>query len=71
VFQATFNCNEEELKYLTELHRKMESFLELIKQREEMLHTAKAGPGKKPDSKDEQRKPGMRALLPSSRRSCT
>jgi hypothetical protein len=66
-FQATFDRNEEEFKYLTELHRKMDPFLELIRQREEMLlelRTAKAEPGKKPDLKHEQRKRKMRALLP-------
>jgi hypothetical protein len=59
--------NEAELKYITELHRKMEPFLELIGQREEILlelHAAKADPRKKPDPKDEQRKRRIRALLP-------
>jgi hypothetical protein len=66
-FQATFDRNEEELKYLTELHRKMKPFLELIGQREKLLlelHAVKAEPRKKPDPKDEQRKRRMRALLP-------
>jgi hypothetical protein len=66
-FQAIFDRNKEELKDLTELHRKMESFLELIGQKEEMLRelrTAKAEPGKKPDPKNEQKKRKMRALLP-------
>jgi hypothetical protein len=66
-FQATFNRNEEEFKYLTELQRKIDPFLELIGQREEMLlelHTGKAEPGKKSDLKGEQRKRRMRALLP-------
>jgi hypothetical protein len=65
-FQATSDRNEEEPKYLTELHREMESFREPIGQREEMLlelHEAKAAPGKKPNRKDEQRKCRMRALL--------
>jgi hypothetical protein len=65
--QATFDRNEEELIYLTELHRKMEPFLELIGHREEMLlelHAAKTEPGKKPDPREEQRKRRMRALLP-------
>jgi hypothetical protein len=35
-FQAIFGRNEEELRYLTELHRKTEPFLE--------LHSAKAEP---------------------------
>jgi hypothetical protein len=66
-FQATFDRNEEELKYLTELHRKIDPFLELIGQKEEMLlelHAAKAEPEKKLDPKDKQRKGRMKALLP-------
>jgi hypothetical protein len=73
-FQATFDRNEQELKYLMELHGKMEPFLELIGEREEMLlelRAARVEPGKKPDPKDEQGKRGMRALLPRLERSCT
>jgi hypothetical protein len=47
--QAISDRDEEELKYLTELHRKMEPFLELVQQREESLlelHATKAEPGK-------------------------
>jgi hypothetical protein len=60
--QATFDRNEEELKDLTELHRKMEPFLEMIGQREAvLLELQNAAKG---DPKDEQRKRRMRALLP-------
>jgi hypothetical protein len=69
-----FETNKEELKNLAALHHKMEPFLELIQQREQMLLEVQTQKPEQPkitgkkservDPKEEQRKRRLKALLP-------